>query len=232
MHLELVDALRCIATHEETWLVASVDEWRGRQIVRGRLGCPICATSYPIEEGVADFRAASASGVDLLPHAPGADVRARASLGATPSTEGAGPGAAEERALRLAAQLDLREPGGIVLLSGPYADLVDALESVTAAHYVVVLAAADPAPPSGSGIRVAHRLPFASGAVRGAAIDGVLTPLLGQVVSVLRAGGRLVAPAAEAPPPAITELARDEVEWVGERLADVTPPMPLRRRAT
>jgi len=57
MFIELVDSLRCLTPHEETWLVASVAEMSGRHIIDGRLGCPICRRSYPVREGVGIFTA-------------------------------------------------------------------------------------------------------------------------------------------------------------------------------
>lgn len=214
MHLELVDALRCPNDHDDTWLVASIAEWSGRHIMRGTLGCPICHAVYPIEGGAADF------------------------TGGEPGQAAAGeqapePPADDSSAPRLAALLDLREPGGIVLLAGRYAALADGLESVSAAHYVAIAGALDAAAASPDRlIRVGARLPFASGSVRAAAIEGGMLRALtaGEVTRILRAGGRLVAPSKAPLPAGIRELARDEREWVGERLAEATAPISLQRR--
>jgi len=48
-------------------------------------------------------------------------------------------------------------------------------------------------------------------------------------VRALVAGARLVAPAGAAVPAGVRELARDEADWVGERDAAPSPPVPLRR---
>ena len=48
MHSEMVDTLRCLSVHEESWLVAAADETEGRHIMRGLLGCPVCHARYPI----------------------------------------------------------------------------------------------------------------------------------------------------------------------------------------
>jgi hypothetical protein len=53
--IPLVDSLRCIAGHEETWLVASIERSDERDIRRGFLGCPICFAEYPIRDGIAYF---------------------------------------------------------------------------------------------------------------------------------------------------------------------------------
>ena len=65
MFIELVDALRCLEPHEETWLVASVTRMDARHIVDGILGCPICRREYPIRDGIAWFAFDPATG--LLP---------------------------------------------------------------------------------------------------------------------------------------------------------------------
>jgi hypothetical protein len=216
MHVELVDSLRCPNDHEDTWLVASIVQWSGRHIMRGTLGCPICHASYPVARGTADF------------------------TGAVPDdTAGAGereaPPADEAELLRLAAQLDLEEAGGIVLLAGRYAALASDLEAVTAAHYVAIAGPGEASAmraPADVLLRVGDRLPLAGGTVRAAAVEGpLLQPLgAGEIPRVLRAGARLVGSATAPVPPGIRELARDEREWVGERVADDTAPVPLQRR--
>ena len=214
MLLKLIDSLLCPVSHEETWLVASVDEWRGPHVVRGVLGCPICRAEYPIEKGVIDFARAGS-----------------ATAGTTPEGEGRTDHA---DVLRLAAQLDLREPGGIVLLAGRYAALARWLESITAAQYVVVASPGEAIPTGAeTGVVVAARLPLAARTVRAAAIDAAASrePLSADVARVLRGEGRLVAPADAPRPPAIRELARDEREWVGVASGEAAAaPVPLRRR--
>src|SRR6185503_886992 len=53
--IPLVDSLRCIAGHDETWLVASIERSEERDIRQGFLGCPICLAEYPIRDGIAYF---------------------------------------------------------------------------------------------------------------------------------------------------------------------------------
>src|SRR5690606_30679279 len=98
MHIEIVDALRCIVPHEETWLVASVESWQGRQIQTGTLGCPVCRATYPVRDGVADFTGAAST-----------PVVARGASAGEHAVD-------EDEVLRVAALLDLRDAGGIVLL--------------------------------------------------------------------------------------------------------------------
>src|SRR2546423_14793627 len=55
MFIELVDVLRCLNAHEETWLVLAAERMKGRDVIDGVLGCPICRAEYPISAGVAHF---------------------------------------------------------------------------------------------------------------------------------------------------------------------------------
>src|SRR5687767_12136750 len=106
MQLEVIERLRCPASHAESALVASASQQVERRIVRGVLGCPVCGAEFPIRGGIADFRAM-----------PGAESAAM--------LHGGAPN--EEAAVRLAAQLDLTEPGRLVLLCGEYARLAPQL---------------------------------------------------------------------------------------------------------
>jgi len=55
--IELIDHLRCINAHEDTWLVASFKTVTNRFVLEASLGCPSCSAQYSIYEGVADFTA-------------------------------------------------------------------------------------------------------------------------------------------------------------------------------
>ena len=57
MFIELVDALRCPRTHEESWLVLAASRIEARHIQEGALGCPVCHAEYSIRGGVVDFLA-------------------------------------------------------------------------------------------------------------------------------------------------------------------------------
>jgi hypothetical protein len=208
VHIEVVDALRCVGQHEDTWLVASAEEWADRRIVRGRLGCPVCRVVYPVSGRVADFTTSASppGGAAVTPAAiDDADV------------------------LRLAALLDLREAGGVLVLGGSYAALADRLMGVVEAHYVALNT--DPLPLAASGLRVDARVPLARGSVRGVAVDETVdAALLGDLVRTLRPGGRFVAPADVPVPGGLGVLARDEREWVAESVVARTPAVTLSRR--
>src|SRR2546430_12044415 len=51
----MIDLLRCVNEHEDTWLVASFRQITNRMVIEGTLGCPICSAEYEIVNGVPDF---------------------------------------------------------------------------------------------------------------------------------------------------------------------------------
>lgn len=208
MFIELVDSLRCLAPHEETWLVASVSAMSGRHIIEGTLGCPICRRSYPVRDGVGIFTAD----------------------GSAPSLTNAGT-ASEERVMRAAALLGLTDAGGIVVLGDTWNECADALAELGPAHVVTLNVAANEAGPQGvSAIVIDDALPFASRTLRGVALGHrtATTALLSSSAERLRSRGRLVAPATVSVPDDVTELARDGDDWVAERAVVASPPVALK----
>ncbi len=212
MFIELVDALRCLEPHEDTWLVASVTRWDSRHIVDGVLGCPVCRREYVVTDGIAWFTSP-------------ATTRDRGRLTTVPPT------APPERVARVAALLGLTEGGGTIVLGGDWAACAAALVELGAGQVVRVNAA--PSSPSAqevSSIVVGDRLPFAAGALRGVALGGgaATTALVASAAGALRPRGRLIAPSSVAVPDGVTELARDHEDWVAERAGSVSPPVPIR----
>lgn len=55
MFIELTDHLRCPAAHDEAFLVLIPDTMRGRTVLQGSLGCPVCHRVYPIADAVLTF---------------------------------------------------------------------------------------------------------------------------------------------------------------------------------
>ncbi len=55
MIIELTDHLRCVAEHDESFLVLLPETMAGRRVIHGRLGCPLCQAEYRIAEGVVHF---------------------------------------------------------------------------------------------------------------------------------------------------------------------------------
>ena len=212
MYIELVDSLRCLKPHEETWLVAAVTRMDGRHIAEGKLGCPVCRREYTVRAGVGWFSQRQ----------PGA---------AEPSLTTAGVVTDETRIIRAGALLGLGEAGGIVVLGGAWTGVADAVANLGAAHAIVLNAqASEESPQEVSSLVVDDRLPFRTGALRAVAVDAALatTRLLASAASALRSRGRLVAPADAYVPDGVAVLARDETDWVGERAAVASPPVALR----
>jgi hypothetical protein len=209
MFLELVDSLRCVQSHEDSWLVARADELDARHIVRGELGCPVCATRYPVRAGVVDFTAGAS--------------RAREHT------------AEQGMALRAAALLGLTEPGGLVVLAGAWSACADELLGMIDG---VQLLALDFAAGTESGgalslALIADVLPLAAGCARGIALDleHSTGSLLAGAAAALAPGGRLIAPASAPVPPMLRELARDARHWVAARSAEsVSAPVPIAPR--
>ena len=202
MLLTLVDSLRCPAHEEESALVLSVEQWAGPRVSEGLLGCPICHARYSIHRGAVEF-------------APGADSVRRAGAAVDP--------------LRLAAQLALTEPGGIILLTGRFADVHEELLQFVEATFVLVDAEATSSPMAVN-FQVSDRLPFLDRALRAAAIDDrrATASALTDVIRCVRGGGRIVMPASTPALTGLTAIARDDVELVGE-VTSISTPVSLRR---
>ena len=209
MFIELIDVLRCARAHEESWLVGAFDEVRDRDVVRGRLGCPVCRAEYEIVDGTVRFDA---------PAPPASAAASAAPLD-------------PDETLRLAALLGLVGAGGVVLLAGSWGAHAAALEQLVPARYVVVNPGVPVSPgPSGSVLVTAGSVPLGAGSVRGAALDDATVDLLPATLATLAPRGRLVAPASVAVPTEVAELARDARQWVAERGAAASTPVPLRAR--
>ncbi len=207
MFIELVDALRCPAVHEESWLVASADHMEARHIMQGSLGCPVCGATYPVEDGVVDFRPSPES--------------------ALPESEAPQP----ERAFRLAALLDLSDTRGFAVLLGTWGAQATLLAGQVETPFLLVDPPADTvAAPGISVIRSDGEIPLATGSARGVAIDAASAPRIASAARIARPNGRLVAPASLPVPAGVHELARDGELWVGEREGTTSPIVRLHVR--
>lgn len=225
MHIEIVDSLRCPSPHEETWLVASVTRFDGRDIVEGALGCPVCRRQYAVRAGEVDFTAPIA---DVLATTGGVEASERSPA---PSSVVAPD---EGGVLRARALLGLSDGGGLVLLGGERARMASALEDEA---QVMPLLLNAPSWARGGGrvpsaLRAIDALPVAAGALRAAWLDGATAsaPQVTAVARALRRGGRLLAPVGAELPVGARELARDSHEWVAEWEGGASAPVALRRR--
>ena len=193
MYIELIDLLRCPRDHEETWLVAAFTKMDGRFVIEGKLGCPVCSSSYVISNGIADLRVHSKVSTQSGVPAP-----------ANPDT-----------AMRLAALLNLTRPGALAILEGESAASAHEVSEIGQCRVIAL----NPASRVDDSERVATvladaRIPFASSSVYGIAMSD--DRLSGDISRVLQAGGRAVIPAGASVPGALNELARDDQSVVAE----------------
>lgn len=201
MFIELVELLRCIRAHDESWLVASIGEMRDRSIRSGLLGCPVCSAEYPIAGGVVDFS------------------------GGKPICAAPNPGmSAEDLALRAGAFLNLGENVGVVALGGIWAAAAREL----AERLDVRVIAINPAPNVEDSstvalVRVSDAIPLAVGSCAGVALDSSFSvEAVAAAERVVRPGGRIVGAASLPRPKELTLLAEDESWWVAEKPPEIT----------
>jgi uncharacterized protein YbaR (Trm112 family) len=102
VHIEMIDLLRCVNAHEDTWLVASFREIANRIVVQGTLGCPVCGAQYEITDGVVDFTRGESITEYEAERAVASHRR-------------------EELATRAGAYLDATQPGATIVLGGLWA---------------------------------------------------------------------------------------------------------------
>lgn len=204
MFIELLDLLRCVNAHEDTWLVASFKSVSNRFVLEGTLGCPTCSAEYPIRKGIADFRSGA-----TLPERKA--QRSAAKLDR------------EDLATRVGAFLNVTEPGSTVVLAGSWARAAQELSLMTEARVLALN------PESGTEesetialVNVGSEIPVAPGSVLGVALDASSPAgIVASAVRAIRPGGRIVGPAAIPPPPELAVLARDANYWVAQKAPEV-----------
>lgn len=207
MFVELLDKLRCPQPHEDNALVATTAVTHERYIIEGTLGCSVCHAEFRVHRGVMEMD------------------------GDSPVPALAPDALSAERATRHAALLGLDERGGLYLVDLIGRHFVESHLALSPVSQFVALSVMDRQPGAAMSIRGRPEvLPFAAGCMRGIAFDfGVSPSLISSAVKVLAAGGRLVAPADARVPEGVEVLARDDAEWVAERVA--TPVLNEIRRA-
>jgi hypothetical protein len=196
MFIELTDHLRCVADHDESFLVLIPDLMEGRRVLRGTLGCPVCQAEYRIEDGVTDLGAS-------LPVASGAAMQA-------------GPDAAA-----LLAFLGLEGPGGYLGLIGDAARLADGLAAgLPGVHLVAINPPASLSPAVQCSVIRARRMPLKARSLRGVVVgqpEGSepdwQAAAIGAVLPGLRATGAGAVPTIEG----FDLLGAAEGWWVGVR---------------
>ena len=204
MFIELIDLLRCINAHEDTWLVASFKTVSHRFVLEGSLGCPSCSAQYPIRDGIADFSAGLA----------------------LPSCEAERAGAShrrEELATRAGAYLSATEPGAIVVLGGIWAHAAKELSEMAEVRVLALNMAPEvEESPTVGLLQVGSAIPVQPGSVLGVALDAWFpAKIIDAAVRAVRPGGRIVGPVVMPPPPELSVLARDDNYWVAQKAPEV-----------
>lgn len=204
MFIELIDLLRCINQHEDTWLVASFRMVSNRFVLEGSLGCPSCSEQYPIHEGIADFSAGAA-------------------VPACEAERAAANHKREELATRAGAYLDVTEPGATIALGGVWAYAAQELGDIAEVRVLTLNAPAEVRESHTVGLlRVGSEVPLAAGSLLGVALDAWFPAnILPSAVRALRPGGRIAGPASIPAPPELAVLAYDDNYWVAQKAPEV-----------
>ena len=195
----MIDLLRCVNAHEDTWLVASFREITNRFVIEGTLGCPVCSAEYEIRNGAADFT----RGEDI---ADGDDDRALVSH------------RREELATRAGAYLDVTQPGTTIVLGGLWAYAAQELADMADVRVIALNAPRGVKESERVGLlHTAHAIPLASSSVHGVALDAWFdTRTIEESARVTKPGGRLVGSTSVSAPTGAVVLAHDEQYWVAE----------------
>jgi len=204
--IEMLDLLRCVNPHEDTWLVASLKAISNRFVLDGTLGCPVCHAQYSIRGGVADFRQTGHSAHPIPEHFPLSFSR-------------------DELAVRMGAFLNATEPGATLVLGGSWAEAAQEVSVMTETRVLALNPAAAVEESETVGLlRVSSEIPLAAGSALGVALDETFSPeIVSSAIKVLRPGGRLVGPASLDPPRGLAVLARDDRHWVAEKAPEIVP---------
>lgn len=204
MFIELIDLLRCINAHEDTWLVASFQTVSNRFVMEASLGCPSCSAQYQVNEGIADFSA----GVAL----PSCEAeRAAASHNR------------EEHATRAGAYLEATEPGATIVLGGVWAYAAQELSEMAEVRILALNAPSEVKESQTVGLlRVGTEIPVAPGSLFGVALDSWFpAKLIASAVRAVRQGGRIVGPVTIPAPAELSVLAHDDNYWVAQKAPEV-----------
>ena len=209
MFTELIDRLRCPQPHEDSWLVATSTRTGNRHILDGKLGCPVCKTTFDIVDGEVMFTNAPV-------------LRSAITLD-------------DDAAFRLAAQLHLVEAPKPVLLVGHWSRAVAPLRRIVSTVTMLVGDATTTVTQDErvSTLRLpASGIPLATGALRGLALDRAHAGevYVRDAARVLSTAGRFVVPANVSLDAALWHtLASDTDVTVAERLPVASAPIALRR---
>lgn len=204
MFIELAEILRCPSNHESMPCVVAPDEMKGRRVVSGTVGCPVCKVEHKIAEGIVGF---------------GEDPLLGVGSRSDDLTVEEMPNADDVQAL-----LDLGTSGGYVLLVGSGVRLAEALAANTSdVHYVGL----NPPPElreseSLSLLRSPQLMPLKDDSVRAVLVgrEYVRNRWMDDAARVLLPKGRLLAVVDDLSPSGVRQLAVGNGMWVGEKKSE------------
>jgi uncharacterized protein YbaR (Trm112 family) len=203
LHLDLVDVLRCPGAHDQSHVVVLPEAVRGRVMIAGTIGCPVCKAEYRVEGGV----------LHMDPADPARDP------GSFPDDQ---PDAAF--ALALAAALDLTPGRALAVIVGDWGRYAHELRALSPVPLALVNPPSEESYADLEDVSVvrASSLPFLGASVPALAIAGgwESTGSAEAASRVSKPRARLAVPPSSALPPTFRELARDERLVVGERVPD------------
>ena len=204
MFIEMLDLLRCINEHDDTWLVASFRTVSNRFVQEATLGCPVCSAKYSIEKGVADFT--------LGESVPSCDEERAAANHER-----------EELATRAGAYLNATEPGATIALGGVWAYAAGDLSQIADVRVLALNPSGAVQESARVGLlRVAADIPVAPASLLGIALDAWFPKqIVNAAVKAVRPGGRVVGPSGMTAPPGLQVLARDKNYWVAQKPPEV-----------
>lgn len=199
----MLDLLRCVNAHEDTWLVASLKAISNRFVLDGTLGCPVCHAEYSIRKGIVDFRIGGETEELSAPTIPSVSR--------------------EDLAMRIGAFLNATEPGATVVLGGSWAEAAQELSVMTETRVLALNPGERVEESETVGLlRVGDKIPLAPGSVLGVALSSSSSPeIISSALKVVRPGGRIVGPATIDAPTDVVVLARDDSYWVAEKPAEM-----------
>jgi hypothetical protein len=200
MFIELTDALRCTADHPESYLVLLPGLMRGRQIMSGELGCPVCGRVVHLVDGVADFG------------------------GGVPSA-----GKTALTAEAVAAFLGISGPGGYVALVGQVTVLAEELAKLLPeVGLALINPRPDAVIGAEAGILRAGRLPLKTGSLRGVVLGGDCTggEWVRDAVAAVLPGLRVIGEGGESSEAELELLALSPKCWVGRKAPIAHSPRP------
>jgi hypothetical protein len=192
MFIELTDHLRCPAEHEESFLVLLPDLMEGRSVRTGQLGCPVCARTYPVVDGVFEggeppqFHTEAASALN------GEAIAALTGVG--------GPG------------------GYLALVGSPASAWPEVAEQLPGVALVAVNPGPDVTDSAGISVIRGPRIPIKSRSMRGAVLGNSYADdpfWVAEAIRVVLPGLRVVGEGKEAPSEAIDLMASAGGVWVG-----------------